>query len=392
MFALKARHGAASLVLLCLAAAAPAGQAPAPVEDYNDVVHTKDNNPISDVKVVSDNWDAVTVRGKGNVTISRAADEVVTVEYLTNKIPEYDQGLELRRGNKIKEAIAAFEKGLARIREADKPQRQYFQAGLADCYDAGNELDKFARIVDDMVGQKDPPRLVFETSQKLGMAYFRLREGAKAEAVFKRLVELCTKLEARAPGTGGLGKYIERYRLVADLWRIRSLEAQGKVEGIEGAERAYQIFPARAGAHPDLVAQAQIGELRCRAAKDPESAVRGLLALVPKLTDPKMSETTLPALYCAVADAYLAKAESPKMDELDCYWARWYYLKVVVQCPTDRASLARAYYGAGRCCEILAEKAREQRASDKAAKYFEVIDREFRDCPEYSLVKARAGK
>lgn len=391
MPALHLRRGALRLAFLLLAAPAGAlaGQAPAPVEEFNDVVHVRDNNPITEIRVVSDNWDAVTVRGKGNVTIARSAEEVLAVEYATARPAEYEQAWELRRSGKIKEAIAAFEKGMAKLRDADKPQRQYFQAGLADCYDAGDELDKLAKIVDDMVNQKPaPPRLVFEMCQKLGAAYFRLRQAEKAEAAFKRLEELCKDLKKKVPpDKGALDKYLDRLQMTAEFWKYRSLEGQGKVDGIEGAQRKFMFYSGRASSYPELAAQAQIAEQRCRAVKDPEGALKALKELVAKLP-----EAALPELYCAVGDAYLAKAESPKTDELDYYWARWYYLKVVVQYPTDRASMGRAYYGAGRCCELLAEKAREQRAGDKAAKCFEIVGREFRDTPEYSLVKDRAGR
>jgi len=64
----------------------------------------------------------------------------------------------------------------------------------------------------------------------------------------------------------------------------------------------------------------------------------------------------------------------------------------VVQCPTDRAALAQAYYGAGRCYRELGRLSKEGKAVERSVKMFETVRKDYPDSPEYLLAEAALGK
>jgi len=387
-----------NVILACsaiaaLLAAAAVGAEPAQPEEYNDIVRQDNNNPATNVKVIADSWDGVQVKLPGGGATANTSlftsDTVEGVDY-ASKPAEYEKAMELLRAGKFVDAIKAFDEGMRRLRAGDAPQRQYFILGKIECFAALRKPDDVRKLVDEMLsaGRDNPPRLIFEAYLKLGASYFQARDFAKAEDAYKRAVTLFDSLEAKArsSGKGGLEKFVNRYALEAKLNRIRCMEELKQLDGPEatGADMAYQVFPARAAGHADLVARAEVGRGRCMILrKDYAGALRYLEGLTKKVP-----EAALPLVFCAMGDAYLARASSENSDELDYYQARWYYLKVVVQYPTDRAALARAYYGAGLCYEGLG---RESDALARKVRMFETVTKEFPDSPEYLLASEKLG-
>ncbi len=387
-----------NLILGCSAIAAllsaPAvGAEPAQPEEYNDIVRQDNNNPATNVKVIADSWEGVQVKLPGGGATANTSlftsDTVEGVDY-ASKPAEYEKAMELMRAGKFVDAIKAFDDGLKKLKGDDAPQRQYFILGKIECLVTLRKPDDVRKLVDEMLaaGKDNPPRLIFDAYLKLGASYFQSRDFTKAHDAYKRAATLFESLEAKArsSGKGGLEKFVNRYVLEAKLNRIRCMEELRQLDGPEatGADMAYQVFPARAAGHPDLVAQAEVGRGRCMILrKDYAGALKYLEGLTKKVP-----EAALPLVLCAMGDAYLARASSENPDELDYYQARWYYLKVVVQYPTDRAALAHAYYGAGLCYEGLA---RESDALARKIRMFETVTREFSDSPEYLLASEKLG-
>lgn len=383
-----------------LAGAAP-GPAPAPApqnEELNDIVSQVGNNPLTNVKITVDKWDGVTVRLPGNNanTSSITADVIEDVNY-AGRPAEYNTAQEQQRAGKFQEAIQAYDAGMKKLKGDDSCQKQYFQMGRMECYAALRQPDQVAKAFGDLLA-KDPeasPRLIYGAYLKMGDVYFQNRNFVEAEKVFKAADELFDKLEAkaRAGGKDGLEKFINRYVMTARFWRIRCIEEQKKIEGADGAEMAYKLFPSKAGKYPDLVALSEIAIGRCmllRPKPSPEEAITYLKGI-----EKKVPASMVPLVYCALADAYMVKAASAQNNgELDYYPARWYYLKVVVQLPLDRSALAQAYYGAGRCYEELGKLGKENQgqAKEKSAKMFQTVVKDFPESPEFLLAKERLGK
>lgn len=384
----------------------PAGQPapppppqPAPAaDDLNDVVHAN-NTSTANVKIVSDNWDGITVRIQGNNTLFFPTDTITGVEY-AQRPAEYDTAATAKNAGQYAEAASLLEKALKGLKADALPQRQYFLTAVIECYEAlmasqpdqqNQTREKLRAAAKAMVAIKPEPRLIYDAYLKLAESY--LREGTPesfktAEETYKAALKLFTEMGSRKEVSGkrGVERFIERYALMARLGTIRCAEALGRIDGAGGARSDYEVFPARAAGHNDLIGQAKLGYGRCLTARNPDEGIsyfKNLLGKVPA--------GAVPDVYCALGDAYLAKAQSPKKDELDYYWARWYYLKVVVQYSAGRATLARAHFGAGQCYSALGAdpKVRESGAAAKAVREFEAVVRDFPDSPEYALAKAQ---
>jgi len=382
----------------------PAGQPPPPpppaqADDLNDVVHAS-NTSTANVKIVSDNWDGITVRIQGNNTLSFPVDTITGVEY-AQRPREYDEAASARNAGRYADAAGLLEKGLKGLKADTLPQRQYFLVGIIECCEAlmasqpdqqSQTREKLRAAAKEMIALKPEPRLIYDAYLKLANSYFQ--EGGPdsfktAEDTYKAALKLFTEMGGRKEISGkrGVERFIERYGLVARLGTIRCAEALGRIDGAGGARPEYEVFPARAAGHTDLIGQAKLGYGRCLAARNPDEGIsyfKDLLGKVPA--------AAVPDVYCALGDAYLVKAESPKKDELDYYWARWYYLKVVVQYSAARDTLARAHFGAGKCYEALGAAVRESGAAAKAVREFETVVKDFPDSPEYALAKGRLGE
>jgi tetratricopeptide (TPR) repeat protein len=164
------------------------------------------------------------------------------------------------------------------------------------------------------------------------------------------------------------------------------MEQQGKakIEGREGAKRAYFLFEAEAGSNRTLLYRAKIGRARCDAVLgDHDKALKDLEALRKELEDPKNKDASaaLAEVYVSLGDVYFLK--------LDYRQARWYYLTVIVRHANDRAMTARAHYKAGLCYEKLVEKARERQGLPRALRHYEIVVKEFQGCVEHKAAKER---
>ncbi|HOX08631.1 MAG TPA: hypothetical protein PK280_19710, partial [Planctomycetota bacterium] len=376
-----------SLALAMGSAVALAGQPAAPVqqEEFNDTILLTNNNPVTPIRIVEDRWDAVVYRLPGGPAEGNfcPADTVESVVF-ASRPSEYDKALELKRAGKSDEAIKALDDGMKKLGAKDSAQRQYFQMAKIECLLVKRDPAGVGRLVDEMLaaGKDNPPRMIFQAYEAFAAANFQNRKFPETEKVCTAAGELFKKLEdkARSGGKEGLAKMVNRHRLGVKLLCIQCLELQGKIEGPSAdsaAELAYQLYPSQDGAavYPDLIAQADIGRGRCMALRknqDFDGALKHLEGL-----EKKVPTSGLSSLYAAMGDIYVARAGSEKKDELDWYQARWYYLKVVVQYPDDRAALAKAYYGAGVCFEALAKEG--PRASERRRKMFETVKKDFPD-------------
>jgi tetratricopeptide (TPR) repeat protein len=380
--------GAALAVLL--PAAALAGAVP---EEANDSVHLVDNSQ-TNVKIVEDDWKGVKVT-RANVEIPMAVNRVRTTEY-SDRVTQYDQGLEALRKQDYPKAVSLLAAGMKKTR--DLKQRQYFQVALIECYEGQKRPEEMRKQIRKMVdparrNPKKAPRLIYDAYLKLGRSLllegkYSKAEGAFGEAYdfFKKLEELARKKETKA--LAGVIDYVKGYRLKAGYWKIFSMEQQGKakIEGHRGARRAYDLFAFEATGHLRLVNMAKIGRARCDAKLGKtDSALKALKEMEKDLSDPKKlakaGAGAVPAVYVALGDVYFLK--------LDYRNARWYYLTVIVQHSTDRAMVARAHYMAGRCYEALRKTVREREAIPRALRHYTIVTKEYQDSLEYVKAKDR---
>jgi TolA-binding protein len=387
----------------------PAGPAPGPAqqEEFNDIIRLNslnNNNVLTPVKVIEDRWDAVVYKMAGVMAdgVPCPSETVEGVDY-ASRPAEYTKAQDLKRSGKFADAVKAFDDGLRKLKATEASQRQYFLLGKIECFAAQRKPEEAHKLVQEMLAasKDNPPRLILEAYLKLCSVWFQSGKFPEAEKACEEAVKFLKDLTKKAGGGGkaALEKYINRYHLEAKLWRIRCLEMQGMVAGPspeKSAESAYQLFPSQDGAalYPELLIQAEIGLARCMILRKAYAEAIGYLEDREKKGlegRPAAVVNALPAVYTALGDAYRAKAGSERKDELDYPKARWYYLKVVVQYPTDRTALARAYYGAGLCYEALAQQARERPAEERKRKMFETVAKDYPDLLEAGLVGEKSG-
>jgi len=368
-----------------LALSAWAGQAP---EELNDSVHLEDNSA-TNVRIVEDDWKGVKIQprvGKNVDLMAFAVNRVNSTEY-GNRAAEYDKGMdELRKGNH-KDAIRLLNVGLRKT--SDAKQKQYFYAGLVECYEASGDANAMRGAIRKLVPRdpKNAPRLIYDAYLKLGNSYLREGNFAKAEESYKAAYEFFKNLEgiSRQQKTlSGVLDYIKAFRLKAKYWMIYSMERQGvsKIKDRSGARRAYDLFAFEATGKPGLVNLAKIGRARCDAILGKvEQARKALGKLQEELGKTKDGMKVLPAVYVALGDVAFAEGDYRK--------ARWYYLSVIVKHSGNRDMVARSHFMAGQCYEKLREKVREREALPRALRHYTIVAREFQDSLEHAAARKR---
>ncbi len=386
MMRLVIKSGSLACVAVLFACGAFCGQPAA--EELNDSVHLADNSA-TNVKIVEDDWKGVKIKpraGRNVDLMAFAVSRVRSTEY-GDRAPQYDQGMDaLRKGN-VDNAINLLKKGLGKTR--DVKQKQYFYAGLVDCYEAKNDAKAMRDAIKKLIPRdpKTAPRLVYAVYIKLGMSYLREANYAEAERTFKQAYDFFKNLESLArtqKALPGVVDYIKVFRLQAGYWKIYSMEKQGatKIKDRTGARRAYDLFAFEATGNPKLVNLAKIGRARCDAVLGKiEDAKKTLGGLEKDLLKAKDGKQALPSVYVALGDVAFI--------ELDYSKARWYYLSVIVKHSADRTMVGRAHYMAGRCYEKLRETARERDAVPRALRHFSIVAKEFKDSLEHADAKKR---
>jgi tetratricopeptide (TPR) repeat protein len=359
-------------------------------DDLNDSVHLEDNSA-TNVKILEDSWKGVSfLLREGIPPTFQAVDRVKSTEY-GNRVEEYAQAVEALRKGDCSGAERLFSAGLGKTKDAK--QHQYFYAGLIEAAEGQNKPEAVRGYVKKMLSIKPAPRLIYDAYLKLGESYLKEGKFAEAETGYGQALKFFEGLEGQAStlGKAGVRNVVKRYRLRAKYWKIFCMEKQGKakIEGSDGAKRAYNLFESEATGNPVLVYKAKIGMARCEAAIGRyDLALQSLTTIVKDLRAADPAEgggaAALPEALVSLGDVHFLK--------LDYHQARWYYLTVIVRYAEDRAMLARAHYMAGMCYEKLRDKAREREAIPRALRHYEIVVKEFQDCVERSAAEERLEK
>jgi tetratricopeptide (TPR) repeat protein len=371
-----------ALAALAALAAAPAGEEP------NDTVHLLDNSA-TNVLIVEDSWREVGYKVKvENVDAMRVpVNRVKGTEY-ADRPAQYDQGMDALRKGEYDKAEKLLVAGLAAAR--DKKQHQYFLAGLIDCCQAQRKYEDLRKYARKMAEIKPAARLIYEARLKLGDSYLREAKYGEALKAFDEALEHFKALreEARKTALPGVSEYVNGYRLQAGYWRLFSMEREAKDANLTG--RQYDIFSSDAKSSDlEIYYLCRLGYVRCRAAADKPDEARQELAKVQEEVSrlkpgDKVRQAVMPAVQLALGDL--------SYNQLDYRQARWYYLKVIVQFATDRASVARAHVMTGMCYEKLRDEAREKEAVARALRHYQTVVQEHQDSVDFAVAKERLDK